>query len=118
MAETKIGKKAGRGWKWLLLAVLVIAGAAFLYFWPTIHGLTQAGTAYGARVGCACRHIGGRTLEDCKKDFEDGMEMVSLSEDADAKQVEASVPLLARHVAEYREGYGCVMLTEEEMDAG
>lgn len=67
------------------------------------------GVAYGARVACACRYIGGRSLENCANDFEPGMELVSLSEDAEARRVTASIPLLASRSAQFREGLGCLM---------
>ncbi len=111
-------KKWGKGWKIGLALLLLILAVMLFYFLPAIKGLTQAGTAYGARVTCSCRYIGGRSLEDCQKDFEDGMEMVSVSEDGDAKRIDATVPLLAHEAAEYREGYGCVLLTKDERDAG
>ena len=37
------------------------------------------------------------------------MELISLSEDAEAKSVTASFPLLESQTATYREGYGCVL---------
>ena len=42
-----------------------------------------------------------------RKDFEPGMELVTLSEDAAAKTVTARFPLLASQTATYREGPGC-----------
>jgi hypothetical protein len=92
----------------LLVLAVILAGAGW-YYGPGLHDQAVAGTSYGARVACSCRHVGGRGLEDCRKDFEPGMELVSLSEDAEAKSVTASVPLLASQTATYREGYGCVL---------
>ena len=37
------------------------------------------------------------------------MELVSLSDDAAARSVTASIPLVASETAAYREGYGCVL---------
>lgn len=102
-------KRRGRIWPWLFVIVLVAVGAAWLTYQDTIRGYAIAGTSYGARVACSCRHIGGRTLEDCEKDFEPGMELIALSEDFEAKSVTASFPLLERQTATYREGYGCVL---------
>lgn len=69
----------------------------------------RAGTGYLAHVGCSCRYVAGRSLEDCEKDKLPGMELIGLSEDAEAKSVTASVPLLSSDTATYREGYGCVL---------
>lgn len=78
-------------------------------FWTPVLGRALTGASYGARVACSCRFEGGRPLGDCRKDFEDGMGLVTLSEDVDAKSVTASFPLLARQTATYREGWGCVL---------
>jgi len=90
-----------------LLVVLLVGGVWF--YGPTVMDQAQAGTAYGARVACSCRYVGGRGLGDCRKDFEPGMDLVRLSEDTKAKSVTASVPLLASQTATFREGYGCVL---------
>ena len=93
----------------ILLGLAAILAGLGWYFGPGLIDRAEAGTAYGARVACSCRFVGGRGLEDCRKDFEPGMEPVSLSEDAEARSVTASVPLLASQTATYREGYGCVL---------
>jgi hypothetical protein len=89
---------------WLGLALIVLLLAVF---WKPLNGYAQAGSAYGARVACSCHYVGGRGLDDCKKDFEPGMALITLSEDAKAKSVTARFPLLASHTASYREGPGC-----------
>ena len=95
--------------RWLIALIVVIAliAAVFAWFWGTINGYAQVGASYGARVACSCRYVGGRTLGDCAKDFEPGMGMISLSEDAKAHSVTARFPLFARQTATYREGWGC-----------
>ena len=98
-----------RRWPKVLLAVGVIAALLAWYYRDTVVDRAVTGTAYGARVACSCRFIGGRDLKDCEKDFEPGMGMVSLSEDDGAKSVTASVPLLVSQTATFREGYGCVL---------
>ncbi len=96
-------------WSRLVLGVVVLLALAAWFYRDSLQDQALAGTAFGARVGCSCRYIGGRSLEDCRKDFEPGMGLISLSEDDDAKSVTASVPLLASQTATYREGYGCVL---------
>lgn len=91
-----------------LALVLGGLGAATLaWFWQPLNGFAITGASYAARVGCSCRFVGGRSLTDCRKDFEAGMELVTLSEDVEAKSVTARFPLLAAQTATYREGEGC-----------
>ncbi|MGI9362213.1 MAG: hypothetical protein ACR2O7_11730, partial [Parasphingorhabdus sp.] len=91
------------------LFVLILA-AIFAYNYSFIKGQLGIGTAYGARIACSCHYIGGRDLTDCEKDFEPGMEVIGLSQDEEKQQITASVPLLASTTAEFREGWGCVIL--------
>ena len=106
----------GRIVLYVLALFLLILAAVFAYNYSFIKGQLGVGTAYGARVACSCHYVGGRNLTDCEKDFEPGMGMIGLSLDAGKRRVTASVPLLASATAEFREGWGCVMLTEAEVD--
>lgn len=90
----------------LALCALVLL-VALAWYWKPLNGYARIGAAYGARVACSCRFEGGRSLGDCRKDFEPGMGAIMLSEDAKAKTVTARFPLLARETAAYREGEGC-----------
>lgn len=96
-----------RLWRRAALLVLLIAGGALAWFWKPLTGYAGVGAAYGARVACSCRFEGGRSLTDCRKDFEPGMELITLSENAEAKSVTARFPLIASETATYREGEGC-----------
>ena len=86
-------------------AVLVLAAIAF--FWDSMTSYARIGTSYAARVGCSCRFVAGRDLSDCRDDFEPGMGLVVLSEDAEAKSVTARFPLISTQTATFREGEGC-----------
>lgn len=98
-----------RIWPRVLLALCVLAGVLGWYYREPIAGYTQAGAAFGARTACSCRYVAGRDLGDCKKDFEPGMELVFLGDNAETRSVTARVPLLASATARYREGFGCVL---------
>ena len=100
-------RRSRRRWPWV--AVVVTVAALLAGLWPSIAGYARVSSAYGAHVACSCRYAGGRSLKDCAKDFEGGMELVSLSEDRAAKTVTARFPLLASATATYREGWGCVL---------
>lgn len=105
--RTPAGRR--RTWPSALLAMVALLGAVAWFYREPMAGYTTTGTAFGARMACSCRYIAGRALEDCEKDFEPGMEVVFLSEDADEKSITARVPLLASATARYREGFGCVL---------
>ena len=93
----------------MLLAVAVLVATLGWFYRAPILGYAGAGSNYSAHVVCSCRYIGGRSLEDCKKDRLAGMELVSISDDEEAKSVTARYPILPPAVATYRKGYGCVM---------
>lgn len=91
-----------------IVVLLVLLAAALVYalrMRPTL----ELGVGYGAHVICSCRYIGGRSLQNCYNDYEPGMEPISIAEDAEAKRITASVPLLASRSAQFREGLGCVL---------
>jgi hypothetical protein len=108
-STTRARSQPRRRWPGIVLVLAVLAGSLAFANRAEIGGLAMTGTAYGAHVGCSCRHVGGRSLEDCEKDFEPGMELVSLSEDEEENSVTASIPLIASQTATYREGQGCVL---------
>ena len=115
MAKTsrRSGRRTGparrRRWPlYLALVALIGAGVAWWYRAP-ITGYSGIAAAYSARVACSCRFVAGRSLEDCAKDKLDGMELVTLSEDVEARSVTARFPLLASETATLRDGYGCVL---------
>jgi hypothetical protein len=99
----------GRLWLLVLGAVLLALGLAFAQYRAPIAGYASVATAYPARVACSCRFVAGRSLDDCAKDKLAGMELVSLSEDAEAQSVTATFPLVTSSTASLREGYGCVL---------
>ena len=98
-----------RTWPRALLVMAALAGAAGWFYREPIAGYARTGAAFGARTACSCRYVAGRSLEDCKKDFEPGMEVVFLSDDEAAKSVTAYVPLIASETARYSDGPGCVL---------
>lgn len=90
-----------------------LAAGLFAYSEP-IGGYAAAGTAYAARVGCSCRFVAGRSLDDCTKDMVAGMELIRLSEDAATRTVTASFPLVRSDSARLEPGGGCVLRPWEE----
>ncbi len=100
----------------VLLIIAIILGY-ILYNMASFTGNAQLGTAYASHIMCSCRYIQGRSLEDCQKDFEPGMDIVHISDDPTNKRLTASVTFLSEAVAEYRGDFGCIPLSEEEIDA-
>lgn len=94
---------------WKLLVLAIVLGAIGWIYRTPILGYAAAGSSYSAHVACSCHYIGGRSLEDCKKDRLAGMEFVSLNDDAQTKSITARYPLMPPQTATYRKGYGCVM---------
>lgn len=109
MATAKTRSRKTRLWLWLFLLVLALLGAAWLAWGDGLRKTGGVGSAYAARVACSCRYVAGRSLGDCAKDKLDGMELISLSEDAASRSVTASIPFVASDTASFREGYGCVL---------
>lgn len=99
-------RRPRRLWPWLLVLAALIAA---VYFYPALKAQAEAGSAYAARIGCSCRYVQGRPLDSCVRDFEPGMEIVSVSDDAATRTVTGSVPLLASRAASYRGASGCVL---------
>jgi hypothetical protein len=98
-------------------AALAMALLWIILNFADIQGQARLGASYGAHVACSCRYIEGRSLASCETDFEPGMELVSLFDDPQNKRVTASVPFLAKAVAERRGDFGCVQLNEREIEA-
>jgi hypothetical protein len=92
-----------------VLALAIVTLVAIGWFRQPLGAYAVTGAAYGARVGCACRFVEGRSLADCRKDFEPGMQLVRLSEDPEAKSVTAGIPLMRHQTATFHEGQGCLL---------
>jgi len=94
-----------------LRAALVLAGllliALIVFKGGDVLGKARAGTAFGARMACSCHYVAGRSLGQCRDDFEPGMSLVMLGDDPETRTVTARVPLLAHARASFREGWGC-----------
>jgi hypothetical protein len=98
-----------RLWPWLLLAAVL--GVAVWYY-PTLKAQAEVGSAYAARIGCSCRYVQGREMDSCTRDFEPGMEIISVADDPETKTVTGSVPMMASRSARYQGASGCVFVDE------
>jgi hypothetical protein len=105
-AKGPISKRRMAAYAGIALFVLALAWLAFNF--STLKGNAKLGTGYAAHVTCSCRYIEGRSLEDCAKDMEAGTEIVSISDDPENKRITTSVAF---------GDFGCLQLTDEEIDA-
>ncbi len=92
------------GWLLALVAAVTLALS-----WTTLRRNALTGAAVGARLACSCRYVAGRPLGVCDRDFEPGMALVTLSEDAEDRSVTARVALIASQTARWRPGQGCAL---------
>ncbi len=88
----------------LVLAAILLAAALYI---RALRPQLELGVGYGARVACACRYIGNRTLDSCYTDFEPGMEVIRLRDDPTTKTITASVPLIASRAVRFDPVLGC-----------
>lgn len=118
MATAKVNRTGDRQpsrWKRnLVLLALALGGTALAFSWNGLRDQARIGTAYGARVGCACRYVSNRPLESCRGDIAVAVlgrtaRLMRLSEDTEAGTVRASVPLLWSETATYQPGRGCLL---------
>ena len=96
--------------RFLLWVVPVALIAIVVVGWTIVQSRRpqlDLGVGYAARVACGCRYIGNRSLADCRKDFEPGMEPIQLAEDTTTKTVTASVPLIASRSVRFDPVLGC-----------
>ncbi len=103
-----IAPRRNRRLQWIVIGLGLIAVLATVFLSP-VRSYATTGASYGARVACSCRFVGGRSLSDCRKDFESGMALVTLSEDVEARSVTARFAMITSETATYREGWGCVL---------
>lgn len=113
--EPSGGAPAGKPARWLrnLLLLALLAMVLLLGFsWSGLREQALIGSAYSAREACSCRFVSGQDLGTCK-----GLiavaglgrtgSLIWLSDDAGARTVKASVPLLASQTATFRPDRGC-----------
>ena len=101
--------RATRKWGMAAALIALILSGVAACSGPTVVKRARLGAAYGARLGCSCRHVEGRAMGGCADDKEPGMAMVRLEDLAEEKAVKASVPLLASRTARFKEGWGCLL---------
>ncbi|MBB6123860.1 hypothetical protein [Sphingobium subterraneum] len=92
--------------------ILVILAAFVAWNWGAWRAKAQAGSAYAARITCSCRYVEGRTMDSCQGDVALDAGAVSLTEIPEHQTIVGRVPLLGRASAQYKAGYGCLMVKE------
>jgi hypothetical protein len=92
-----------------LIAAVLLAALGIALIWHRLQAQALVAASYGARIACTCHYIAGRGLADCHKDFEPGMALVMLSDNAEARSITARVPFIASQTASFRDGAGCLL---------
>jgi len=102
--------RSSRALRWVLLALAALVALYVAVNWSDMQLRAQMATGFGARIACSCRYIEGRDLNSCQSDFKglEGMGLVRLRDDPEAKLVRASVPLMASRSATFKPGFGCL----------
>ena len=99
-----------RWWVWgPMLLLCLVAGAWLGLKYSSTGKRAEVATGYVAHVVCSCRFVGDRDMASCKTDFEPGMDIVKVEEDADRRRITASVPYLAKRTATFDPEYGCTL---------
>lgn len=105
-AEHAAEPRRRRRWGCIAAPLIVALGVAAWYY-PRAKAQAELGTAFAARVACSCRYVAGRPLDSCGGDLPPGTEIVTLSEEPEARRVIAAVPLLASASARLNGASGC-----------
>jgi hypothetical protein len=98
-----------RRWRAVLLALLLLIGAAAGAGWWRFHPLADVGAGYVAKQMCSCIFVGERRFESCRGDMPPAMKDVRAELTPSADGVRAWVPLLASRTARLRPGTGCTL---------
>jgi len=98
--------------KWGAVALVVALVALTVWKWSEWRAAAHAGSAYAARLTCSCRYVEGRSADSCARDIEEDAGFVSLSETPEEKRIDASIPMLGSASAQFKPGYGCLMLPQ------
>lgn len=105
-AKPRNGPRRHRTRNALVLVVLAMA-VVVAVFRRGLQAQALLATSYAAHIGCTCHYVAGRSLADCRKDFEPGMALVTLSDRPETHTVIARIPLIATQTATFRDGAGC-----------
>jgi hypothetical protein len=98
-------RRAGRIFAIAVSAVAVVALGGIAWLRITYGAQADVGAGYAAKQLCSCVFVGGRTAEECWRDF--SPEMQSVRWEVGADEVHAWVPLVAARTARAHEGTGC-----------
>jgi CubicO group peptidase (beta-lactamase class C family) len=96
----------------LLLMGLGLCGGAFYI------GLQYAyiGSSYASKVSCSCHFISGRSLDDIQKNDLYAVPYADVSIDEAQQSVTTRIYGMAQTTALYREGFGCTLLNDVQVD--
>ena len=71
---------------------------------------TEVAVRYVAKMTCSCIYVVERDVEACTSDLPEVASQISLKNDVEKKQINASVLLFIKARAQYTEGEGCKLV--------
>lgn len=94
------------------MRIKLIALAAIVLLLPGCDFVksTDVAARYVAKMTCSCIYVVERDAQSCAADLPEVASQISLKNDADKKQVNASVLFFIKAKAQYTEGEGCKLV--------
>jgi hypothetical protein len=96
-------------WKWVALAVAVIAVALGVHLArPVVHAAGVA-TEYVAHRSCLCVFVSGRTLSACIAEMPQDVSGVEAEVLSEERAIRAHISFIAKRTARYDGGSACTV---------
>ena len=91
----------------IAIVSLAIIGAAALWIWGK--PMMDIGTNYAAKQMCSCIYLGGRDVDDCQSDMDEGLEQIDIRHVPEREGVETDMFFISTSAAYYHPGTGCTI---------
>ncbi|MEM5515496.1 hypothetical protein WNY37_00950 [Henriciella sp. AS95] len=101
--------KLVKGFAVLVVALGVVAIAAWQFWLKDQVAFGEVATAYGAKVVCSCRFVAEREMASCKNDFTEDVSAVTFKETGNSIMASAAAGLVSA-TATFEPGLGCTLV--------
>ena len=95
--------------KWVLVGLLVVAGAAGIVIVRRVHRLSVIGAGYLAKQMCSCVFVAERDFASCRADMPPDMVRVQAAPLDGQRGMRAWVPAIVERTARYTTDTGCTL---------